>query len=274
MSAGFRRLIRGAWFWLALGLACLIGAWPAAGRLGLLAQPVSTAFSVEFVERSESVVTGQAMERRGHWAERSDGAVSSGSRDTDWDRRVIMDPNNKAEVWVSDLQRIKTTFDVRSMYTGTLRRRSPQPQCAEVANATLLGIAAVAGHSTYHYESAPITMDGGATQEVHRWLSPECGCFQLQEIVYKRSSEGVLQGVFSKRPLRVVVGDPDPKFFSIPNDYREVRPSEFEEAIIRGSVSTRQGSDAAARLVIPRSRRDAWAREDARYDVLKGARRR
>jgi hypothetical protein len=230
-------------------------------------------FTAEYTETSTNPNSGVSAQKHLFWAVKSDGSRSLGSTDDLDHQRLVKDLPHKREIVLSDHAKLKTTYD----YSFAFATMPPRP--ARIANPTCmqntrvpyasLGEDVVAGYRTFHYQ-APLKNDAdGTTEDHHYWYAPDLDCFEVLLKAYKHDSTGTLTGVFEKRITRVRMGEPEPQLFEIPADYREVRPSELEQAAITGKVRTREGSDAADKLVVPEGIRRNWDALDRKYDSVK-----
>jgi hypothetical protein len=219
-------------------------------------------FTLYYTERSLVPTTGRSTERAMYYAERADGALSYGLYGPTPRRREIVNPFQKWQVTVSDLEKLKTTYD-RSYIQGTPRRRE-LPAACNSGGSNLLGIDVILGYRAYHYQR-PLRLGDGTSFDEHSWFVEELACLGIQQTVNRLSPSGQLTGVFEKKPITLSVGEPVPSLFAIPEDYREVRPSEYEETLLRGTIAALQGPDAAKRHVIPPHVSAYFAEMDENY---------
>jgi hypothetical protein len=233
------------------------------------------AFTLRYSETSTSRLRGTAFTKRLFFAVRADGSTSSGStEDKNFERRIT-DFSKKVETRLADGVRLKSTRDYSFAFAGKdlPSRRSMSPTCTPSVRDsvyTLLGVEQILGHRTYHYQHKWSSQDGTQYDE-HHWYAPELGCYEIQSKTYRRDSAGNLTGVFDRTSLSIDMGEPDPELFRIPEEYREVKPSELSRASLQAFATAREGSVAAADVLQkePESVKKHLAALDAEYDSLR-----
>lgn len=225
-------------------------------------------FTARYAETSVNPITGQTVQMPLlYMAVRSDGTISSGSMDPRLGYRRIRNRQHKVEVTVSDFLRIKTTLD-HGYIPFTPPRRALRPDCRpRVEGVEAIGVRAVAGFRAYGYRMVRVLPDGSKREHV-QWLAPDLGCWEIQQVTRRYDPKGTLEGVFEKKALEVELGDPDSSLFRVPEDYREVKPSERARAVHLLNVADREGSEMAAKHRIPLGVEARWAHEDEHYEAV------
>lgn len=257
---------------LALGLACAATLALAGGRI--YSQSDEAAFTVEYVEGTSSPLSKVGTTRELYWAFRGDGAISYGLRGVPSRNRKVLDPTAKIEADVSDALAIKTTYDMSRMPTRGERRRVQSRECAPPpghAGYRFMGNDVILGHNTYIYEYHPSAESDGTTTITRYWLAPDLRCFELRTTATTRNERGEVTNQFDKTVGAVLMGEPDPALFLVPDTFREVPPSEFAQSLQYDMVAAREGAERAKLLStkVPPSWKAELARRDARYKALK-----
>ena len=198
-------------------------------------------FTVEYVEAS-TADGGRAVERQQFWAERGNGSsIAYGFLGAVSTRRRVI---NRAERWVCELadgEMLKsTTYEPAPTDQGPAPMKAPSPDCHVSLiggeQEQLIGEEEVLGLRTFHYQ-LPRSVERGIRIEAERWATPALSCFDLKRLSRKFSDvSGDSLGTFERKPIRVVFGEPEQKYFDVPGNYREVKPSELEEIQLRNQI--------------------------------------
>ncbi|GEM_PF-1369585 len=227
-----------------------------------------TAFTMEYVQTMTNVQRGTSFALEMFWAERGDGARSYGLAGIYPRRRTVIDPVQKVQVRISDAYRLKSTYDFRA-YPVTPRRIEYGADCYPPGNEfTYIGDDTILGYRAHHYVRKPVPGAAGY-QESHYWFAPGLGCHKIQHVAYMRDANGVVTNIFEEKPAIIRREEPDPALFAVPDDYREVRPSELERTLLYGMVRQREGYEGVRRHVIPESTLKYWAVLDEQYENVK-----
>jgi hypothetical protein len=231
----------------------------------LYSQSPSRPFTVFYTETSTSLLNNPTIERHMFFAKRSDHSYAMGSTDNPNQERVIVDYSLRRRTLLTDRARVKSTLDYSSTDGAMRTPRAPSSStCFRDSTAeqfSLIGSEVVHDFPSYHYETPaePIT-DDGTTEERHYWYAPDLGCFEVRLKAFRRDQHGTLTGLFLKETTDVKLGEPDAAYFSIPADYKEVKPSEVEISGLRPAERLRPP---------PESAKARWDSEDLRYEELK-----
>lgn len=259
------------WFGLgAMAVCCLCVAAVGLRSVSLQdTQPAATRtpFLLVYVETSGMPGSETPAQRTVYYAERGDGAIAYGVQGTPPGRREVVNLPEKWRVVLSDPLKLKTTYDY-ALRMPDVHVRPLRDDCnPEPRQTTPLGVDIIAGYPAYHYQHM-LGLGDGTTLDQHYWFSRDLGCFDIQRIVYRRDARGAVTGVFERRVVEVTRGEPDASFFTVPADYREVLPSEFEEAMARNRMGADTGSNEAGRVVLPSCLTEALAARDRYYRDL------
>jgi hypothetical protein len=250
----------------ALGIAASMWIWTSvAARQSGSAE--RKPFTFYFVETSSSR-TGTSASREMFRAERTDGSVSYGLVGEVSPRRIVV---NRSEMWraeLSDTERLKSTYAAPLARRRTVEAKMPAvPEDCGLSSTDqgrIVERETILGYETYHYEK--VTQQDGQTLEDHTWFSPGLGCYDVKRLVYRRdAATGEVMATFERRPLRVIIGEPEDRLFAVPPDYREVAPSELDMAQLQSRVKAERGAEAAEQLVIPPSVAKSLQVKDKEY---------
>jgi hypothetical protein len=228
---------------------------------------MQTPFTVSFAEISTNPVSGRTFQKpQLYFAARSDGSSVLGSSDLRNGWRRIRNPKEKFEVTVADSLKLKTTLDYSYLPIFSAKK-SHAADCYQ-KGAALIGIETVQGYRTYHYQRINALANRGKHQ-IDQWLAPDLNCYDIRTTGQRYNMDGIVDGVFEKRVLEILPGEPEVKLFAIPDDYAEVASSVREKAMTLRMISDREGADAAAKHIIPISVEKTWSRLDEHYDSVK-----
>lgn len=202
------------------------------------------AYTLIVEERMSNGLGVTGLVRTRFHALRSDGARASGpfGMDDGSQIREVILPAQAKSILVSDLTRTKCTFSARRLLSpgwthGSKESRAPYnlgSTCENAAGekASRIGSETILGFPAYLYDSRQ-TFVNGDTEELVRWLSPALGCRALRETGRKYDPGRNLIGHFERRVIQIVLGEPEDALFHVPEEYREVSPSEQSLAIHR-----------------------------------------
>jgi len=139
------------------------------------------------------------------------------------DRSLLLRPE-KQHVYLLDKLKLKSTTPMPGV---TAIAPAIDPTCASGRpHLTFLRRELYQGYDTYVYSRISKTSDG-EQETVTRWLAPALHCRDIQATMELLSTSGSVK-TFRNYASSVVAGEPDPALFVIPQDYREVLPSEME----------------------------------------------
>ncbi len=235
---------------------------------GTASDSPESAFTLQTLEVSELVGSGTPFRREVRIAKRSDGATVLQATSVAWSRREVLIPREKLRVVIADHQKLKTTYDSSKRPGGSGARSEKAADCnPDPQHSAALGTEMILGYRTYRYPHSYEQADGTMFEQ-HSWLSPDLGCIDLRTEVHRRRADGTLIGTFQRTAINVQRGEPDPSLFFVPADYREVRPSEFEDTVLRDRVGQERGPAEAQRFAIPRCMKDWVDVMDRRYAAL------
>ncbi len=229
--------------------------------------PNRSPFTMQYIQTVTNVTRGTSFALDMFWAVRSDGARAFGLAGISPRRRTVVDPVQKIYAHLSDAYRLKSTYDYRN-YPVTPRRIPYGAKCYPPGNEFLyVGDDVILGYRAHHYIMKPFP-GSSENQESHYWLAPDLGCYKIQHVMYVRDENGAITNVFEEKPAKITKDEPDPALFAVPADYREVRPSEFERALLYGMIQQREGYEGVGRHIIPESTLKGWAIADEKYDNI------
>ena len=226
-------------------------------------------FTVEYLEVSTGH-GGSAVERQQFWAQRSDGSLAYGFLGAVSTRRRVINRSERSICELADGEMLKsTTYAPAPADQGPAPPQAPNPDCHVSliggVQAQLVGEEEVLGMRTYHYLLPP-SVESGIRIEAERWAAPDLSCFDLKRLSRKFNDvSGESLGIFERKPIRVVFGEPEQKYFDVPGNYREVKPSELEELQLRSQIKKDRGEDAARAHVLPPQLVDSLRRRDEQY---------
>ena len=200
----------------------------------LQAQPTTAAlkeFTIIIREGTRTLPGGSWQNSVMFYAQRSDGSWAKGpyaSSDQTAHgsvRSVLFRPNGQ-RVLVDDTQRLKST---RNVSLSPLEARAADPMC---------GLSSIGPKLKPRYKGTVQIMGFKAviieTQEgplLHTdWKSPDLDCYEIKTTEERRDDAGELIGQFEREAVDIKTVTPDPKYFTIPEEYREASPSEMEAA--------------------------------------------
>lgn len=244
----------------------LLGLGSDGTRPGSFGQKVP--FTAEFVTTSTNCDRGTAITLDQFYAVRSDGATSLGLSGAFPRRRKVTDYAAKLEVTLSDAYRIKVTYDYGA-FPLRARRVGLGPRCSPPDNRyTYVGEDSILGYRAYHYLAPPIVEDHGS-EETHYWYAADLNCFIIKTLSYRRDRFGKTTSIFEKTTATIKPGEPDPRLFAVPDDYREVKPSEFERTLLLGMVQERQGTEAVRSYPIDGRLQEYFSSLDKKYETAR-----
>jgi len=143
------------------------------------------------------------------FALRSDGStLAKITRNGDSTRMVEF--VSKIHVDIKDLRELKSTRSWSGSRTPLLR--NPNLNCQAVPAETVVGEESVSGYKAIKLSKGERTS----------WFAPDYGCALVREVWRFNTGE-----VSEKTLVSLVVGEPDPTLFYVPNSYREVPPSQL-----------------------------------------------
>lgn len=225
-------------------------------------------FTAEYVRKSSNLVRGTTLEMEMFYAVRSDGVKSEGLRGIFPRRRTVTNVTEKRKVELSDAYRLKTTYDYQP-FPFTVRRLKYGPRCSPPDSSyTYVGEDSILGYRAYHY-LGPAYQEEHGSEETHYWYSPDLNCFMIQAVAYKRDRTGKTTVKFERKMGRIKLGEPDEDLFAVPDDYREVTPSEFEKTLLYGMVQEREGYEGVRRFAIPPGTQRYFATLDENYELVR-----
>ena len=195
------------------------------------AQSTQQPYTVIVEETSSNQKNGHEHGRRRYMAYRSDGARASGPYGDFNDRTAIREvvvPAAGYSVVINDFTKTKSTFYAPLPTKAVLvPAQDPTEKCQSKApkNGRLKGEEVIQGLRSFLYEQTAANSDSGDVQ-LHVWLAPEVGCKPIREIGIKFDGQGKELARFIRTVSEYRLIEPDPALFSVPGDYREVKPSE------------------------------------------------
>lgn len=186
------------------------------------------AFTIHEVERSTNVAIGNTLESRRILATRSDGAAVTAPLDKQSYRaRTIMLPREGKKLVIVDNLRAQSTMYYPAK-TADVRAKGTNPNCApkSMPNAapTMLGQYDFLGFKVFKYEHTS-KRPGQESIKWTYWYAPDLDSTALKFLAERRADNGILLTQFERYAEFVVLGEPDPSLFVVPDTYRELPPS-------------------------------------------------
>jgi len=216
------------------------------------------ALTAEQVEITNGAISHRSLDRRITTAIRSDKSRATGAApgDTSGLLRVITLRPEREIVTVDDKNRMKSTLFIAPVPAGTSLPAPVSPpqrrECERPQGAELLGERMIAGVNAIGYRHASKDPDGGTTT-AEDWFGKALGCFVLESRAEYTGGDGIVKSTFQRSTVKLILGEPDPSFFSVPVDYSEVPPSAIEKQRL---PSLTDASD---------SMKERWKKDDEKY---------
>jgi hypothetical protein len=141
------------------------------------------------------------------------------------DRYVYL-RSDRTQVYVLDQLKLKSTTVMSG--DGPVKQLPPlDPKCGGTSHAVkrFLRMDQYEGYDVYVYERTFPGTPGNLDTET-QWVTPLLDCLSLQSTLDRKESGEIKH--FHNYVNSIVVGEPDPKLFNVPQDYREVSPSQME----------------------------------------------
>lgn len=196
---------------------------------GQLAETGAKEFTIIMKETTRTLPNGIPHEALVFYAQRQDGSSVRGPyAPSDHTRygtvRVVLLRPSGQRVLVDDTQRLKTTT---YLSLEPLTGRPTDPMCGfsrigAKMKPSYKGIEQILGFHSVMIE----TLEGPYLHTV--WKAPALDCNALKLTENRRNEGGEVTGQFTMQATDIKLGAPDPKYFTIPTDYKETSPSEME----------------------------------------------
>lgn len=218
--------------WVLATLALAAGIFFAAQQLMFQhiarAQVKATPFTLEMESYEFSDGLPETLIAKETVARRSDGATARvdsmggivGLQAGETERHILYLDGHALDVF--DGVQSVVRFPQLSLKAMAFRKEeivSPPENCVFLGD-SLVGYGTIRGYKVAKVKNMAI-----GQRTVTAWLAPELGCEQLQYQVEENEADGTTKVTSETRAVSLVTGEPDPKFFDVPDSYNSVQPS-------------------------------------------------
>jgi len=187
------------------------------------------AFTVQYTERAVNYTTNKTIYKTGTFAHRSDGSaarvdINHGPTGEINVNRVIASVPQQRRTVVADAVNVKTTFPWKGN-ASQLQYNASDATCGATAEEPVLGYGEFLG-----IKVVKLVRDSG-DRRLESWRAPSLGCYVLWHHIDFRKDDGTVTDYSEWAATGIVMGEPNAELFQEPQDYKEVKPSEMEQAV-------------------------------------------